>query len=172
MDYGPYSKRDIWKKPKFSNQQSHTHQTCCECISHQPLLAWIFWTDSTFWPPWTIVKGNFGRAVFEGKQKRAKSPKLERPCPPKLVHIHNSSMLTCINFLNWFWKIDFFDDHGLYSPWSEREIWPFFRVAISPKPKKPRPPKLVYMHVTSRPTCINFLSRFRLIKFFGDHGLL
>ena len=32
-----------------------------------------------------------------------------------------------------------------YSPWSERKIWPFLRVAISPKPKKPHPPKLVSM---------------------------
>ena len=58
-----------------------------------------------------------------------------------------------------------------YSPWSEREIFPFLKVAISPKPKKPHPPKLVCMHVTSIPTCINFLSRFRSIKFFDDHGL-
>ena len=29
--------------------------------------------------------------------------------------------------------IKFFDDHGLYSPWLEREIWPFLKVAISPK---------------------------------------
>ena len=58
-----------------------------------------------------------------------------------------------------------------YSPWSEREIWPFLKVAISPKPKKPHPPKLVCMHVTSIPTCINFLSQFRSIEFFDDHGL-
>ena len=49
---------------------------------------------------------------------------------------------------------------------------PFLKVAISPKPKRPCPPNLVCMHVTSIPTCINFLSRFRLIKFFDDHGLL
>ena len=58
-----------------------------------------------------------------------------------------------------------------YSPWSEREIWPFLRVAVSPKPEIPRPPKLVYMHVTSIHTCMNFLSRFRSIKFFDDHRL-
>ena len=58
-----------------------------------------------------------------------------------------------------------------YSPWSEREIWPFLKVAVSPKPERLRPPKLVYMHVTSIPTCMNFLSRFRSIKFFDDHGL-
>ena len=58
-----------------------------------------------------------------------------------------------------------------YSPWSEREFWPFLRVAVSPKPERPRPPKSMYMHVTSMPTCMNFLSQFRLIKFFDDHGL-
>ena len=30
--------------------------------------------------------------------------------------------------------------------------------AISPKPKKPRPPNLVSMHFTSTSTCMNFLS--------------
>ena len=45
-----------------------------------------------------------------------------------------------------------------YSPWSERENWPFLRVAVSPKPERPRLPKLVHMRVTSSPTCINFLS--------------
>ena len=58
-----------------------------------------------------------------------------------------------------------------YSPWVEKEIWLFLKVGISSKPKRPRPPKFVCMHVTSIPTCLNFLSRFRLIKFFDDHGL-
>ena len=58
-----------------------------------------------------------------------------------------------------------------YSPWSEREFWPFLKVAISPKPERSRPPKLVYMYVTSTHTCMNFLSQFRSIKFFDDHGL-
>ena len=57
-----------------------------------------------------------------------------------------------------------------YSPWSEREICLFLKVAISPKIKRPHSPKLVYMHATSTPTCMNFLSRFQLIKFFDDHG--
>ena len=51
-----------------------------------------------------------------------------------------------------------------------REIWPFLRVVVSLKPEKPRPPNSVYMHVTSMPTCVNFLIQFRLIKFFDDHG--
>ena len=58
-----------------------------------------------------------------------------------------------------------------YSPWSEREIWPFLRVAISPKLEWSRPPKLVHMHNSSIHTCMNFLGRFRSIKFFDDHGL-
>ena len=58
-----------------------------------------------------------------------------------------------------------------YSPWSEREIWPFLRVAVSPKPEGSRPPKLVCMHLTSIPTYMNFLSQFRSIKFFDDHRL-
>ena len=47
-----------------------------------------------------------------------------------------------------------------YSPWSERENWPFLKVVISTKVEIPRPPKSVYMHVTSIPSCMNFLSRF------------
>ena len=58
-----------------------------------------------------------------------------------------------------------------YSPWVEREIWPFLKVAVSPKQERSHPPKLVCMHVTSIPTYMNFLNRFRLIKFFDDHGV-
>ena len=46
-----------------------------------------------------------------------------------------------------------------------------FESNVSPKLKRPRPPKLVYMHVTSMHTCMIFLSRFRSIKFFDDHEL-
>ena len=45
-----------------------------------------------------------------------------------------------------------------YSPWSEAEIWSFLRVAVSPKLERSRPLKLVYMHVTSTPICMNFYS--------------
>ena len=58
-----------------------------------------------------------------------------------------------------------------YSPWVEREILPFLRVVVSPKPRRPHPPKLVHMNLTSILTCMNFLSRFRLVKIFDDHGL-
>ena len=58
-----------------------------------------------------------------------------------------------------------------YSPWVKREFWLFLKVAISPKPEKLRPPKSVHMHNSSIPTCMNFLSRFRSVKIFDDHGL-
>ena len=58
-----------------------------------------------------------------------------------------------------------------YSPWVEREIWPFLEVAVSPKPEKSCPPKLVYMNLTSISTCMDFLRRFRSIKIFDGHGL-
>ena len=58
-----------------------------------------------------------------------------------------------------------------YSPWVEGENWPFLKVAVSLKPEKSRPPKLVCMYVTSIYSCMNFLSRFRSIEFFDDHGL-
>ena len=45
-----------------------------------------------------------------------------------------------------------------YSPWSEREIWPFLKVAVSSKLERPHPPKLLYMHLTSILICMNFLS--------------
>ena len=57
------------------------------------------------------------------------------------------------------------------SQWYKREIWLFLKVVVSPEPEGPHPPKLVYMHVTSMPTCMNFLSQFRLIGFSDDHGL-
>ena len=97
--------------------------------------------------------------------------KVERSRSPKLMYKHVTSTPTGMNFLSRFRSIKFFDDHGLYSPWSEREIWLFLKVAISPKVERSRSPKLVYMHVTSMPTGMNFLSRFRSIKFFDDHGL-
>ena len=82
------------------------------------------------------------------------SLKPEKVHPPKLVCMHLTSIPTCINFLSQFRSIEFFDDDA----WSEREIWPFLKVAISPKMERPRPPKLMCMHLTSIPTCINFLS--------------
>ena len=109
-------------------------------------------------------KGNL--TVFESSG----ISKTREAMPPKLVYMHVTSRPTCMNFLSRFRSNKFLMTMD-YSPWVEREIYPFLKVAVTPKPEKPHPPKLVYMHVTSRPTCMNFLSRFRSIKFFDDHGL-
>ena len=71
--------------------------------------------------------------------------------PLKLVCMHLTSTPTCMNFLSRFQLIQFFTTMD-YSPWSEREIWPFLKVAISSKLEKSHPPKLVCMHLTSTPT--------------------
>ena len=42
-------------------------------------------------------------AVFEGKQKGAITPKLERSHPPKLVSMHITSTSTCMKFLSQFY---------------------------------------------------------------------
>ena len=68
--------------------------------------------------------------------------------------------------------IKFFDDHGLYIVHGQKGKFAIFEGSgISETGSWSRQPKLVYMHVTSTPICMNFLSRFRLIKFFDDHGL-
>ena len=53
-----------------------------------------------------------------------------------------------------------------------KEIWPLLKVAISLKLKRSRPQKLMYVHLTSIPTCMNFLSRFYSIQFFCYHGFI
>ena len=87
------------------------------------------------------------------------SPKPESPHPPKLVYVHYTFIPTSMNFLSQFRLIKFLTPMD-YSPWSEREFWPFLVVTISPKLESPHPPKLVYMNYTSIPTCMNFLSQF------------
>ena len=49
-----------------------------------------------------------------------------------------------------------------YSPWSEGEIWPFLKVAISLKPKEAMNIKI---DLILTPTCMNFLGQFQSIKF-------
>ena len=51
-----------------------------------------------------------------------------------------------------------------YSPWSEREIWSFLKVAISPT-------KIGVHAFDINPYLHKFLSQFRSIEFFDDHGL-
>ena len=45
------------------------------------------------------------------------------------------------------------------------EYWPNLKVAISPKSERPRPPKLVCMHLISTPTCMNFLNQSNRLHF-------
>ena len=89
------------------------------------------------------------------------------------INIKYKYISACVlNIIGTNW-VNFSNSNQLsfYSPWSNREIWPFLKVAISPKPKRSRSQKLVCMYVTLIPTCMNFLSQFRSIKFFDDHGL-
>ena len=109
-------------------------------------------------------KGNL--TVFESSS--ISEPEGSRP--PKLVYMNLTSIPTCMNFLANSDRLNFLMTMD-YSPWVEREIWLFLRVAVSPKPERSRPPKSVYMNLTSIPIFMNFLSRFRSIKFFDDHGL-
>ena len=94
-------------------------------------------------------KGNL--AVFEGSN----ISETGETTPTKIgVHACDISPYLRIfradsNQLNFLMTMD-------YSPWSEGEIWPFLRVAVSPKPESPCPPKLVSMHLTSTYTCMNF----------------
>ena len=53
-----------------------------------------------------------------------------------------------------------------YSPLSERENWLFLKVPIIPETGESTPTKIGIHHVTSMPTCMNFLSQFQLIKYF------
>ena len=58
MDYSPWFEGKFWpfwrqtkKEQNLWNQNSHAHQNWFACVSHQPLIAWIFWANSIFWPP-------------------------------------------------------------------------------------------------------------------------
>ena len=42
-------------------------------------------------------------AVFEGNRKGAKSPKPEKPRPPRLICMRFRSTSTCMNFFSWFY---------------------------------------------------------------------
>ena len=174
MDYSPWSEREIWSffnvavsprperphPPKLVYMHTSSIHTCMNFLSRFRSIKFLMTMDYSPWSKrenWPFLK-------------IAVSLKPERPHPLKSVYMHTSSTPTCMNFLSRFRSIKFFDDHG-YSPWSKREIWPFLKIVVSLKPERPHPSKLVYMHTSSTPTCMNFLSRFRSIKFFDDHGL-
>ena len=64
-------------------------------------------------------------AVFEGKQKGAITPKLEKLHPPKLVSMRFTLTSTCMNFLSRFYFLTPMD----YSPWSEGKFWLFLKAS-------------------------------------------
>ena len=99
------------KGQNLGNQKSHANQIWFPCVSGQPLLAWIFWADSIFWPPWTIVhgpKGNFGRFWRQGKRSHNSET---GGAPPTKIGFHAFQVNL---YLHEFFKlILFFDPHGL-----------------------------------------------------------
>ena len=128
---------------------------------HQHLLAWIFWTDSD--------RLNFSMTMD-----------YYSPCPEREIwpflkgsHIFETGGVTPTKtwcactwhqpLVAWIFWAD--SDRLNFSTFIDHKL------ILSSKLERPRPPKLVCMHSTSIPTTINFLSQFRLIKFFNDHGL-
>ena len=70
---------------------------------HMNLYLHEFFEPNLFFDPHGlyIVHGRNGKiGRFESKQKGAKSPKPEKPCPPKLVCMHFRSPSICMNFLS------------------------------------------------------------------------
>ena len=129
------------------------------------LLIWFYLIQ--FFHYHELYHGPKGK--FSQVWKVVISPKLKRLCSPKLVCMHLTQSL-----LAWiFWadsiRFNFFVTMDKSMVW--KKIWPLLKVAISLKLKRSRPQKLVYVHLTSIPTCIDFLSRFYSIQFFVTMGL-
>ena len=174
MVYSPWSKREV--SPNFNSKTGEALPTRIG-VMHYTIHTYLhkfcepFLFDSIVWHPWTIIvyglKGKFGKIW---KKIIAISPKLERLHPSKLVHMHCITTPTCTNFLSPFDSIPFLtpmDYKNWYSPWSKRKVSPNFNT----KTREAIPTKLVHIHYTSAPTCMNFLSQFYLILLFDTHGL-
>ena len=94
--------------------------------------------------------------------KVAISPKQERSHPPKLVCLHVTSVPTCMIFLVDSKELNFLMTMD-YSPWVEREIWPFLRGNIISKTGEVMPTKIgahacdinPYLHKFFKPIPIN-----------------
>ena len=175
MDYSPWVERENWPflrvavSPK--PERSHPPKLVCMYVTSR-FICMIFFEsipiDWIFWWPWTIVHGPKGKIGRFWKYQYLRN---------RRGHAHQNRC-TCMlhqSIFAWiFWanseQLNFLMTMD-YSPWSEGKNWLFLKVPISPKPERSRPPKSVYMHVTSIYICMNFLSQFRAIKFFDDHGL-
>ena len=103
-----------------------------------------------------VGKGNL--AVSEGSNVS----ETEEVMPTK-IGVHACHMNIYLHEFCELIPIDkFFDDHG-YSPWSEREIWPFLRVAGISETKIATPTKIgvhacdmsLYLHEFFEPIPIN-----------------
>ena len=174
MDYSPCPEREIWPflRGNISQKAKRPHPsklacilvtsipTCMKFLSDSDRLNFLMTMDYSPCPEreiWPFLRGNI-------------SQKAKRPHPSKLACV--ASSLSEIYYLSKTAKFPF---QGMdYSPWSSKNLIDqnrlknFMQVGID----------VTRMHailmgilVTSIPTCMKFLSRFRSIKFFDDHGL-
>ena len=170
MDYSPWVEREIWPFLRVAISPK-PKRNWCTCMLHQPLFIWIFWANSDQlnflmtmdYSPWS--EGEIWPFLRVAISPKPKGHAHQKWCTcmlhqPLFIWIFWANS----NWLNFLMTMD-------YSPWLEREIWPFLKVAVSLKPERARPSKLTQMHLTPTPTCMNFLSRFWSIKIFDDHGL-
>ena len=181
MDYSPWSKGKFWpfwRQSKMSHN-SKTGETMTTKIGVQacdinPYMHEFFEPipiNQVFWWQWTIVHGPKGNlAVFESSN----ISETEEAMPTKIgvhaLHIHSYlhkffETILCNSIFWWPWTI-VHGPKGNFGRFEGNQKW-----AITLKLETPCPPKLVYMHVTSIPTCVNFLRQFYAIQFFDDHGL-
>ena len=163
MDYSPWVERDIWAVFESSGISETGEVTPTKIGVHaldiNPYLDEFFEADSD--------RLNFlmtmDYSLWVEREiwlflRVAVSPKMERSRPPKLVYMHcyinpylHKFLRANSDRLNFLMTMD-------YSPWVEREIWPFLRVAVSPKMERScTHQNWCTCMLTSIPTCINFL---------------
>ena len=146
--------------PYLRNRKDHAHQNWCVCTWHRPLVAWIFWANSDRLNFSTFMDH---KLIFISETGETTPTKFGVHALDINPYLHKFFEPIPIDWIfPWPWTI-------VHAP--KGKFGRFWRVPISPKPKRPRPPKLVCMHLTSIPSCMNFLSRFRSIEFFHNHGL-
>ena len=154
MDYSQRKFSQIWKgakslkpdRPSLTNLVLLRISSTSTCTS---FLGWFYYLTPMEYSPL------FERKIWPNL-KGAKSPNLERPCPPNLACMHFTSTSTCMIY----WADFIFFEPMDYSPLSERKIWPNLKGAKSPKPERPCAPTLVCMHFTSTSTSMNLLGWF------------
>ena len=154
---GPKNLKENEKERNLQNRRGHAHNNRFPCISHQPLLNCInFWADSIFWPHWTMSPWS-EREIWP-YLKGSNISETEKVTPIKIglhaFHI-NLYLIASIYFLSWFYFLTPLD----YSPWSEREIWPYLKGSNISKTRKVAPIKIglhafhvnLYLHESFEP---------------------